>query len=96
MSSTSFPKGTDIVLTGQWKDDAGTPVNLTGVTFDLYDVSAGIAPVASVVDAPTGAVMVRIPWVEGRRLGVEFSFRVRLTAADLIKTTTYEARFLYQ
>lgn len=96
MSSTSYPKGTDIVLTGQWKDDAGIPVDLTGVTFDLYDVSVGIAPVASVVDAPTGAVKIRIPWVDGRRLGVEFSFRVRLTAADLTKTTTYEARFLYQ
>jgi hypothetical protein len=75
-------RGTDFVLSWNWKDINGDNANLTGYTIQTMDVTPAIADdlSAEITTPATGLITARIEWNDAFEAGVSYYFRVQISS----------------
>jgi hypothetical protein len=82
--------GSDLRTQFNWPDGAGGNANLTDCTVSLIDVHASLASAltAALTTPATGLISLALDWVDTIPRGRVANFRVRVTTAGGIDTTT--------
>lgn len=76
---TPIFRGSDAEFIVEFTTSAGAPVDLTGVSLEVFEPHPLLEPYISVTvtDAPAGHVRVRIEWSDEYPTGRQMSFRLR-------------------
>ncbi len=80
MTDVEVNRGSDLKLSGVWRDEAGAALNLTGwsiAVFEPHPSAAGLS--VSWVNASLGAYQAVLPWTDAMPTGRIMSFRLRIS-----------------
>jgi hypothetical protein len=80
MATIKITRGSDKTLQATWRDSAGTAINLTGHTIEVFDTKGIEASriTTTIINALTGRFDVKIEGTAPIRLGNK-SFRLKIT-----------------
>lgn len=81
MNEITINPGSDLTLTGTWRDAAGQPVDLTGWTiavFEPHPLAAGMT--VEWTNAATGQYRAQLAWNDAMPTGKIANFRLRITS----------------
>lgn len=80
MSEITINRGSDLTLTGTWRDEAGAAVNLTGWTIAVFEPHPSVQAITvEWVNAALGQYRANLPWNDNIRSGRFANFRLRIT-----------------
>lgn len=79
--------GSDLDFSCVWKDDQGTPMDLTGYSLEVYKPSYNLIGCITLnyINQAKGSISGRIEWDE--KFKSEMSFRIRITQGQNSMTT---------
>ena len=85
MSKITINRGSDLTLTGTWRDANGTAMDLTGWTITDYDGHASMQGniTAQWVDASQGTYTVTMQWADAMFSGMSFRLRISNGTQDV-------------
>jgi hypothetical protein len=83
MSNNKFERnrGSDLSFSFNWPDGAGGNADLTGYTVAIFEPAAALADyiTATITDAATGLIAVRVEWSDTFRTGQLMRFRLQIS-----------------
>ncbi len=85
MSKITINRGSDLTFTGTWRDQAGTAMDLSDWTIEIFEGPNKLADDLTVVwtDATQGAYRVDLQWSNKVYSGMGFRLRVSKDGADI-------------
>lgn len=80
MLDVELNRGSDLKLSGVWRDQDGAALNLVGWSIAVFEPHpAAVALTVSWTDASVGAYRADLPWNDGIPSGRIMSFRLRIS-----------------
>lgn len=80
MDQITINRGSDLTLTGTWRDASGAAMNLTGWDIAVFDAHHSLATMAvEWVNAAAGTYTARIDWSDSIPTGRIAHFRLRIS-----------------
>lgn len=80
MNEITINRGSDLTLTGVWRDQAGQALDLSDWAIALFEVHPSLqGPTVEWIDAAAGSYRAHIPWNDQIRTGKVASFRLRIS-----------------
>lgn len=80
MNEITINRGSDLTLTGVWRDATGAAMNLTGWTIEVFEPHPyAQAMTVEWVNAATGQYRAALPWSNAMATGRIANFRLRIS-----------------